>query len=100
MTTDATALQERIARVLEGQGLTAHPDQYDSNIHGWRCEHPDIYGPCSCFEELVAAVLPIVEAEVRAAVEERESRQVQVHFDPPPPQMVPVRLPCPRCGHR
>lgn len=67
--TDRTTdeLREKIAWTLEGQGLSAHPDQYDSNIHGWRCEYPDRYGPCSCFEELVAAVLSDVEAEVRRA---------------------------------
>lgn len=72
MTTDD--LTERITRVLEGQGLTPHPDKYDSSIHGWRCEHPDIYGPCSCFEELVAAIIPIVEAEVQTAKVEAEAR--------------------------
>lgn len=43
-----------IERVLRENGLTDRPDLYDSSIHSWRCEHPDRYGPCDCFAELVA----------------------------------------------
>jgi hypothetical protein len=63
MGTDVTASddrREKVARALRGQGLTDRPDQYDSDIHSWRCKHPDIYGPCSCFEELVDAALAAV----------------------------------------
>lgn len=51
--------------VLRGAGLTDEPGKYDSDIHSWRCSHPDIYGPCSCFQELVADL----RAEVRAWLE-------------------------------
>lgn len=43
-----------IERVLRENGLTDRPDQFDSSIHSWRCEHPDRYGSCTCFADLVA----------------------------------------------
>lgn len=43
-----------IEAVLRGAGLSDRPWEYDSSIHSWRCEHPDRYGECSCFAELVA----------------------------------------------
>jgi hypothetical protein len=42
-----------IETVLREWGLTDRPDLFDSSIHGWRCEHPDRYGYCTCFSELV-----------------------------------------------
>lgn len=42
-----------IERALRENGLSDQPDKYDSSIHSWRCEHPDRYGPCTCFAELV-----------------------------------------------
>ena len=37
-------------------------------FHSWCCEHPDMYGPCDCLDELVNDLLPIVaEAERRGA---------------------------------
>lgn len=36
----------------------------------------------------------------REAVEEYKNRQVQIHLNPAPAQMVPVPVRCPRCGHR
>ncbi|MBK0330401.1 hypothetical protein I8D64_03180 [Brachybacterium sp. MASK1Z-5] len=60
MTTEPTELREKIARALEAEGLHPNPDQYDSSIHGWRCENPDMYGPCTCFQECVDAVQAIV----------------------------------------
>lgn len=64
-----TMLSER----LRGAGLTDLPAEYDSAIHGWRCSHPDMYGPCSCFAELVAdlrgAVLAVLGSdEMRVTV--------------------------------
>ena len=66
MTTDTTALQERIARAL------ALTDDYDGCFE--RLDGTDPEGPLSTDEEdaewwrkRAAAVLPIVEAEVRAA---------------------------------
>lgn len=36
----------------------------------------------------------------REAVEEYKNRQVQIHLNPAPAQMVPVPVRCPKCGHR
>lgn len=41
-----------VERVLRENGLTDKPGEFDSDIHSWRCSHPDIYGPCECFQEL------------------------------------------------
>lgn len=49
---------EQIKAVLEANGLS---DNAANTLHSWRCEHPEIYGPCSCLQELVndlAALLP------------------------------------------
>lgn len=48
-----TPTREQIAEVLRGIGLSDLPDEYDSSIHSWRCEHPEIYGRCSCFDDAV-----------------------------------------------
>ncbi|OFT62600.1 hypothetical protein HMPREF3159_03550 [Brachybacterium sp. HMSC06H03] len=93
MTTDTTVLQERIARAIhrsDKDEMDRPADDFGDLAPLWQ----------RMYLHNAAAVLPIIAAEVQAAVEARESRQVQVRFDPPPPQMVPVRLPCPRCGHR
>jgi uncharacterized Zn finger protein len=46
-------MRAEIERVLRENGLTDQPDKYDGDIHSWRCSYPDIYGPCSCFAELL-----------------------------------------------
>lgn len=56
-----------LERVLRENGLTDRPDLYDSSIHSWRCEHPDRYGPCSCFRELVGEIDALIAARVRTA---------------------------------
>lgn len=45
-------LTDAVEQVLRANGLTDQPGTYDSDIHSWRCSHPDIYGPCGCFQEL------------------------------------------------
>lgn len=40
-------------KFLQGIGLTDRPDIYGDGIHSWRCEHPDRYGHCNCFNEVV-----------------------------------------------
>ncbi len=42
----------QVERILREHGLNDNPGEYDSNIHSWRCEYPDLYGSCSCFGEL------------------------------------------------
>lgn len=49
-------MSERIEEILRGAGLTDRPDEYGDGIHSWRCEHPDRYGRCGCFAELVDAL--------------------------------------------
>lgn len=44
-------------RALRGLGLTDEPDKYGDGIHSWRCEHPDRYGRCECFEEAISYIL-------------------------------------------
>lgn len=39
--------------VLRGSGLTDHPEEFGDGIHSWRCEHPERYGRCVCFTELI-----------------------------------------------
>lgn len=77
MTADRDAVAAVLERVLRENGLSDEPAKYDSSIHSWRCWHPDIYGPCGCFAELVSDltdVLAAVErrAEVRALREAAE----------------------------
>lgn len=64
----STNIEQVIAEALLGAGLTNKPDEFDSNIHSWRCEHPDRYGRCKCFEETVADIA----AALRAANRLRE----------------------------
>ena len=52
--------RDEVRKVLEGLGLTDRPDEYGDGIHGWRCEHPDRYGRCDCFEEAVTAVMTLI----------------------------------------
>lgn len=33
--------------------LIAHGESPGSSMHGWRCEYPDRYGPCTCADDLV-----------------------------------------------
>lgn len=68
--------REHIALVLRSLGLTDEPDKYSDGIHSWRCEHPDRYGKCYCFEEAIDYVLtsglrrrgPITDEMVLAAL--------------------------------
>ena len=68
-----TPTREQIAEVLRGIGLSDLPDEYDSSIHSWRCEHPEIYGRCSCFDDavndLVALMSGLAEGESNAQTE-------------------------------
>jgi len=52
-----------VEKVLRANGLSDEPAEFDSNIHSWRCGHPDIYGKCSCFQELAAELLALLNKE-------------------------------------
>lgn len=43
-------LRDRLARALLDNGLDADGT---GCIHGWRCDYPDLYGPCGCYSELL-----------------------------------------------
>lgn len=40
--------RDEFRRILGENGLEA-----PGSLHGWRCEHPDIYGPCDCLDGLL-----------------------------------------------
>lgn len=42
-------MRERLRQVLEANGV----GPVDASLHSWRCEHPDRYGECTCFAELL-----------------------------------------------
>ena len=73
MTTDTTALQERIAEEL-------YYDQHPEGRH--RSEWPTAVYPDDIYEyrDLAAAILPIIAAEVRAAKAEA-LREMQEHHE-------------------
>lgn len=52
--------------------LRANGAEQCSSIHSWRCDYPDRYGPCNCMretaEDVLAAVRPLIEADVRKQV--------------------------------
>lgn len=48
--------RSRLRRVLIENGL-----EPGSGLHSWRCEHPDVYGPCSCLDELMDELEAVVD---------------------------------------
>ena len=52
--------RDRVAAALRELGLTDRPEEYSDGIHSWRCEHPERYGRCNCFEEAVDHILTVV----------------------------------------
>lgn len=66
---ELAAVGHDVDRILRENGLSPEPHLYDSSIHSWRCEHPDRYGPCACFQELrddLTAALAARTAELAA----------------------------------
>lgn len=55
--------------------LIANGASPGSGIHSWRCEHPDLYGPCACVDEVardvVTAAWPHVAEAIAQAIEAR-----------------------------
>lgn len=39
------------------EALIAEGAAPGASIHGWRCEHPDRFGPCACVDEVTHAVV-------------------------------------------
>lgn len=46
---------ETVQRVLAEFGIEAVYSGEDG-IHSWRCQYPEVYGPCDCLNELLAAL--------------------------------------------
>ena len=53
------SLEERIRKVLIENAVDSTDNQ---GMHSWRCQYPDAYGPCDCFEELVTDLIGAVNA--------------------------------------
>lgn len=50
-------------KLLRGWGLTDRPEEFGDGIHSWRCEYPDRYGRCTCFEDCVRDLMKFMEGE-------------------------------------
>ena len=74
-------MSDAIEAVLRGAGLTDKPGEFDSSIHSWRCEHPETYGPCDCFQELVRELAEVERAAAAKARGEALIEAVQAHRD-------------------
>lgn len=68
------ATREAVTTLLAEHGLEGNYD-----IHSWRCQHPDRYGPCDCVSELVDNLMVLVTAGLAAAWD--EGVQAQQTFD-------------------
>jgi len=55
--------EQEVEMFLRGIGLSDEPDKFDSSIHSWRCEHPDRYGRCSCFQEALRDLMKLIRGE-------------------------------------
>lgn len=69
MSVEEIAKAVSLALMENGIGPLA-PD----GMHGWRCEWPNVYGPCECFAETVTDV---VDAVMRIANPPREELDMQ-----------------------
>lgn len=57
---------------LRAEGLTDKPDEFDGDMHSWRCSYPEIYGRCSCFAEFVSDLAAAINAHLaQVALESR-----------------------------
>lgn len=59
-------LREKLTTLLMGWGLNDCPSEYSDGIHSWRCEHPDRYGPCKCFEDCIDELVELIGREVQS----------------------------------
>ena len=56
-----SATRDRAEALLRGWGITDRPWEFGDGIHSWRCEHPDRYGECKCFEECLDELVELIE---------------------------------------
>ncbi len=50
-------LRETVTRVLAENGVEGNYE-----MHSWRCNYPDRYGPCDCVETLIDELVEAIEA--------------------------------------
>lgn len=55
--TTVAELRARVMTVLTENGMTE-----GGNMHGWRCEYPDRYGPCDCCDLLADDLVAVLES--------------------------------------
>ncbi|GAA1147938.1 hypothetical protein GCM10009651_35810 [Microbacterium natoriense] len=75
---EPTSIRDEIAVFFRGLGLTDKPAEFGDGIHGWRCEHPDRYGACDCFEQAITDLLasPVIR-RIQAEAIRRASREFE-----------------------
>ncbi|NIB22881.1 hypothetical protein HBA56_04310 [Pseudoteredinibacter isoporae] len=103
--TPITSAEQAEALPIGTVSISDHPDDKPSvkvTPTLWVCvwdvddDHDATYAVAPISHMLGDFALVPIEAE-----EERARSQINItHLSPPAPQMVPVRLPCPRCGLR
>lgn len=49
---DTQGDREALAKMLIREGAAP-----GGSVHSWRCDYPDIYGPCDCVEQLADEIL-------------------------------------------
>lgn len=49
--------EDELRRVLIEQGVDGY--EGEGGIHSWRCHYPDMYGPCTCFQDVIEAILAL-----------------------------------------
>ena len=47
-----------VKNVLGEYGISG---KYNGGPHTWRCERPDVYGECTCIDDLVKDLLTILD---------------------------------------
>lgn len=51
-------LREELDELLVGYSIQGVENQ---GLHGWRCQYPDRYGPCTCYSDFLDALTTFVE---------------------------------------
>ena len=58
----ADDVRTQVEAVLRGAGLSDKPEEFDSDMHSWRCQLPERYGRCDCFGELATELSVVLDA--------------------------------------
>lgn len=57
-----------VDELMRAHGLTDEPARFSSSIHSWRCEYPERYGACACYQELKQDIEAFVQQQVSMAI--------------------------------